>query len=87
MKSSRYDSIWEAVKKDRELKTPVGVRVTAIPALHARIIKAVQKRKDVDITYKFIKSDEGFPKPILIADSNGSIITFKLVYNKLLEGL
>jgi len=87
MKLSRYDSIWNEVKKDREKKTPVGVRVAAIPALHSRIIKAVQKRKDLDLAYKFEKSDAGFPKPILLSESKGSVITFKLVYNKLLEGL
>lgn len=87
MKKSRYDVIWDALKKDRDSKTPVGVKVTAIPQLHARIIKAVQKRKDIDLTYKYVKAEQGFPKVTLISESKGSIITFKLVYNKLLEGL
>ena len=87
MQKSRYDSIWIALKKDRAKQTPIGVQISAIPKLHARIIKAVIKRKDLDVTYKFEWSDTGMKPLKLDVKVCGSVITFRLYHNKMLEGI
>lgn len=50
--TSRYTPIW------RELKTKGKVRLTAPTILHKRIIKAVKKRKDKDLAYRFSLSED-----------------------------
>lgn len=42
----RYQVIWNALKKDKHCT------ITVHPALHARVIKAVIKEKDMDVGYK-----------------------------------
>lgn len=41
-----YQIIWHALKKDKHCT------ITVHPALHARVIKAVIKEKDMDVSYK-----------------------------------
>lgn len=84
---SRYDSIWKALKADRASTTPIGVKISAVPKLHARLIKAVIKRKDIDITYKFTWAEKGLRPLKLDVKVDGSVITFRLYHNKMLEGI
>jgi len=87
MQKSRYDSIWTALKKDRASPNPKGVKVSAVPNLHKRIIKAVIKRKDVDLTYKYTWAESGLRPLKLEHTIEGSVITFRLYHNKMLEGI
>jgi len=45
---SYYDPIWDALKRDKQVSISVN------RALHPRIIKAVKKRKWLDVGYKII---------------------------------
>lgn len=49
--SSRYTPIWNKLKLDGTCK------IAAHPALHARIVKAVKKRKNEDLAFKFSISE------------------------------
>ncbi len=70
---SRYSPIWETLKVNGEC------RITATPALHPRIIKAVIKRKNVDIAYKHTLLSESIPKKAKLQyHIQGSLITFTL---------
>lgn len=51
---SRYSPIWEELKKNGT------VTIVASPALHKRIVKAVLKRKNLDVGYKFQQSELGY---------------------------
>lgn len=44
---SRYLPIWQALKRDKT------VSLVIVPTLRKRIVKAVQKRRDLDILYKY----------------------------------
>ena len=72
MSTSKYYPIWEKLKK--ELRCDVA----AVPALHARIKKAVVKRKDRDLAFKLYIADQG-KYATLISKSEGSVIKFKLL--------
>ena len=50
MSSSEYDPLWNALKAST--KKPKQVSIAANRLLHARIVKAVKKRKWLDIGYK-----------------------------------
>ena len=52
MSSSRYTPIWN------KLKTEGTCKIAAHPAVHARIVKAVKKRKNEDTGYKFLLSED-----------------------------
>jgi len=76
MAYSEYDSIWTALKASPEF--PKRVSITANRLLHSRIIKAVTKRKWLDVGYK-IQID---PKTSILTHSiKGSVITFFLTYH------
>jgi hypothetical protein len=69
MADSEYNPIWNQLKRDKK------VSITANRALHPRILKAVKKRKWLDIGYKL--SIE--PRTALLSHArNGSILTFFL---------
>jgi hypothetical protein len=73
MYRSRYSPIWDKLKELGEC------RITATPALHPRLIKAVIKRKDVDIAYKHTLLSEPVPKKSRLSyEINGGVITFRL---------
>lgn len=69
---SEYDPIWFALKRDRV------VSVTANRLLHPRIIKAVTKRKWLDIAYK-LQCDPLYAK--LHVEQTNSIIKFSLSFH------
>ena len=75
MRESEYTPLWEALKASN--KTPKQVSVAANKALHPRIIKAVIKRKLLDIGFKL--SIEPM-KAILYPVRDGSKITFILEF-------
>lgn len=69
---SVYDPIWNQLKKDK------AVSLTANRLLHARIIKAVIKRKWLDLGYKL----EIEPRIATLTHSRkGSILTFYLTHS------
>lgn len=70
---SRYQPIWNLLKEKHvaELVAPA--------ALHRRIIKAVIKRKDVDLTYKFLCAEQ-HRKAKLSYTVEGNKITFRLFF-------
>jgi len=86
-KPSRYDVIWDALKADRSSHHPKGVQVSAFPSLHARIIKAVKKRKLIDLAYKYECLEKHKKVPRLDCKIDGNVITFKLFYDRMLEGI
>lgn len=66
---SMYSPIWEKLKQDKV------VSITTNRRLHSRIIKAVIKRKWLDLGYKLKIA----PKTAIITTShNNSILTFHL---------
>jgi hypothetical protein len=64
-----YEPVWNQLKKKKT------ARVTAHPALHARIVKAVVKEKWMDIGYK-LEIDPYYA--ILTHSRSNSILTFTL---------
>jgi len=70
---SDYDPIWFKLKRDRV------VSITANRLLHPRIIKAVTKRKWLDIGYK-LQCDPLYAK--LHVSRKGSVITFSLSFHQ-----
>ena len=76
MAYSEYDPIWNALKASD--KVPKQVSITANRLLHPRIVKAVTKRKWLDLGYKI----QIEPKTaIMTHKSSGSILTFFLTYH------
>lgn len=68
---SKYLPIWN------ELKTKGVATVITHPCLHRRIKKAVIRRKDEDLTYKFILSEQ-HKRAKLSTRIEGNAITFTL---------
>lgn len=70
---SRYQVIWE------KLKSQKSVELTAPREYHARLKKAIEKRKYKDITYKY-NLLEGTPSKVafLRFSSNGSLMKVTL---------
>jgi hypothetical protein len=77
---SRYQPIWNLLKKDKL------VRITAPSPLHRRIIKAVQKRRDQDIAYKYELEEKGFQARMKFKKSN-TLIIFTLTISAKLSSL
>lgn len=52
---SQYECIWDRIKKlpKQEAETQ-GIKIIAHRALQSRIVKAVQKRKLIDVGYKLL---------------------------------
>lgn len=76
MYTSEYDPIWEALKASPRL--PKTTSITANKILHNRILKAVKKRKWLDIGYK-IQIDPKVAK--LTHKRDGSKLTFILTFH------
>lgn len=72
---SQYEPIWITLKSERKC------RITAPVALHKRIIKAVTKRKNLDIAYKVEREESGF-KDELNYVCNQSTVMFTLTETK-----
>ena len=76
MTTSEYDPIWTGLKASE--KKPKQFSITANKALHPRIIKAISKRKNLDVGYKI----ELEPKKALLSHSrDGSKLTFYLTFS------
>ena len=76
MAYSEYDAIWNALKASTNV--PKQVSIAANRALHSRILKAVKKRKWLDIGYKI----QIEPKTAILTHiSSGSKLTFILTYH------
>ena len=76
MAYSEYDAIWNSLKASKEV--PKQVSIAANRALHPRILKAVKKRKWLDIGYKI----QIEPKTSILTHSrDGSKLTFFLTYH------
>lgn len=69
---SMYQPIWDALKRDAVCK------ITAPKALHRRIIKAISKRKNEDVAYKYMMGELGKRATLKYVIEN-SVITFTLV--------
>ena len=69
--TSRYSIIWHKLKQEKTL------RVVAPATAHRRLIKAIIKRKDVDLGYKVL-SAENHLRPKLAFKSEGNILTVTL---------
>lgn len=67
----KYQPIWEQIKKEGTATVRVGV------PMHARIIKAVRKEKDMDYGFKLLKAEE-YKKFKLMDSIEGDLITFYL---------
>ena len=67
----KYQRIWEA------LKSYHTVSLEAELTMHARIIKAVRKEKNIDLGWKLLSLELG-KKYVLTESVSGSVITFTL---------
>jgi hypothetical protein len=73
--SSEYDPLWNALKSAPLIKGVKSVSIAANRLLHPRIIKAVKKRKWLDVGYKL----EIEPRIATLSHArNGSKLTFFL---------
>ena len=79
-KVSRYAELWETIKKDGVSKTPKGVVIAALPQYHPRFIKAIRKRKLIDLGFKFQCDEDGKGWCELDAVSEGNQVKFKLKF-------
>lgn len=77
---SRYQPIWD------KLKAELSATIVAPPHLHKRIIKAVIRRKDIDLAYKFICSNS-HKRAKLIYEIKGNAITFSLKFYPYINSL
>lgn len=77
---SRYQPIWDTIKQ-----TGVAT-IVAQPHLHKRIIKAVIRRKDIDLTYKFICA-ESHKKAKLTYEIEGNTVKFTLKFYPYINSL
>jgi hypothetical protein len=66
-----YEPAWHKLKSDLEL------RIAAEPSVHARIVKAVIKEKNMDVIYK-IQLDEECKRAILTWNKQHKMLIFKL---------
>lgn len=72
----KYQAIWEQIKQTGSCK------ISAQPALHARLRKAVKKEKYNDTAFKVewdLKSDIQPELHITIAPDNKNVMIFKLI--------
>ena len=76
----KYQPIWE------QLKLHSTVSLSATPALHKRIIKAVIKEKLKDLGYKLICAESGTIKKLAYT-TNGKLITFNLEIDRSIRNL
>lgn len=77
---SRYQPIWDMIKKTNK------ATIVAPPYLHKRIIKAVTRRKDIDITYKFICA-ESHKRAVMSTKVEGNTIHFSLNFYPYINSL
>jgi len=68
-----YAPIWNKIKAEHT------AQISANPAYHRRIRKAIRKEKDEDLGYKLEQLERETPRRAVVTSrSNGSVITFKL---------
>ncbi len=80
LQTSRYLPIW------KELKDKGSCRITAPPQFHARLIKAVKKRRDKDLAFLHQLAEENKKHRIGYRIS-GTVITFHLRIELSINGL
>lgn len=68
-----YEPAWHSLKQNLEL------RIAAEPAVHARIVKAVIKEKNIDLVYK-LQLDEECKRAILTWNKQNKMLIFKLKF-------
>jgi hypothetical protein len=71
---SQYQPIWDALKREHK------VRLVAPTVLHARIFKAVKKRRNLDLAYK-LECSELHKKPKLWCESDGNVLTIGIKFH------
>jgi hypothetical protein len=69
---SQYQPIWDTLKNNGYC------RITAPKELHKRIIKAVMKRKNIDVGYKVLLESKNIRQELRYT-TEGSIINFTLI--------
>lgn len=77
MQRSRYTPLWERIKKDGK------ATITCNPEHFKRVIKAVQKRKNLDLGYKIQLGERG-KVAVVVATPDPLIpnrLHFKLTFN------
>ena len=80
--SRQYQPIWDKLKSlSPELARTKGVSITAPPALHKRIVKAVKKEKWLDMGYKILLKEEQDREATLHFKRSGAILTFTLQFS------
>ena len=78
----QYEPIWDKLKNlSHEDAQKKGISITALPKLHARIIKAVKKEKWQDAGYKLDLYTRHGKSATLITVRNNAILTFKLSFS------
>ena len=77
---SKYQPIWNAIKQNKT------ATIVAPQILRRRIIKAVIKRKDIDIAYKFLCAEKHY-KAKLLYKIEGNTIQFTLITQSYLNSL
>lgn len=70
--NSRYSIIWHKLKKDKK------VELSAPREAHARLRKAIIKRKDIDLGYKLEMSERN-QRCYLKFTSRGSVLSVVLI--------
>jgi len=80
MTKSIYLPTWERLKRIN------SAEVVARTELHRRIIKAVRKRKDLDVAFKY-ECEEQNVRAVLLAETYGTVIRFTLQKHLKVNGL
>lgn len=70
---SKYSAIWKVLKRDKKLT------LTIVPGLETRIIKALNKRKQLDTVFQFETKEDGQRYRVQhTVSENGRIMTITL---------
>lgn len=75
---SRYTPLWESLKTDGKLSLLV------LPQLKNRIIKAIRKKRDTDLGFRYSLAEKEMRAQILWS-YKGNTLNAELVYTKILS--
>lgn len=78
---SKYQELWNLIKQDSQSANPQGIAIAANPNRHHTIIKAVQKRKNIDDVFKFEMAEAGKGFCKLITEKSAHKVVFKLKFS------
>lgn len=73
---SRYAPLWESLKRDSKLELLV------LPQLKNRIIKAIRKKRDTDLGFRFSLAEQKMKAQIIWSYKN-NILKATLEYSKI----